>query len=265
MIAGGDCLASITRLERRSAMLRDHLTQQYGLEQISVRLSLSGQHYTIHLPSKDAVDRMFTEASANPQLAKPFWTRVWASGVAMADMALARQSDLAGQRVLELGSGLGVTAAAATAAGATVVAADYSEVALSFLRYNTLANAGASARTLKLDWRSPSTQARNRLDAYHAFPVVMAADVLYEGRDVVPLMQLIDQVLTPDGTLWLAEPGRATAQRFLYRLAEDGWRGVSEVVAVPGEDGAVDHVHVHVLRRPATSDWLRTSLGGWRM
>jgi hypothetical protein len=88
---------------------------------------------------------------------------------------------------------------------------------------------------------------------------------LYEGRDVVPLMQLIDQVLTPDGTLWLAEPGRATAQRFLHRLAEDGWRGVSEVVAVPGEDGAVDHVHVHVLRRPATSDWLRTSLGGWRM
>jgi hypothetical protein len=79
------------------------------------------------------------------------------------------------------------------------------------------------------------------------------------------LLQLIDRVLTPDGALWLAEPGRATAQRFLYRLAEDGWQGVCEVVAVPGADGSVDHVHVHVLRRPTACDWLRTSLGGWRI
>ena len=93
MITGGDCLAPSTRLERRSAALRDYLTQQYGLDEVSVRLSQSGQHYTIHLPSKDAVGRMFAEASENPQLAKPFWTRVWASGVAMADMALARKSE----------------------------------------------------------------------------------------------------------------------------------------------------------------------------
>lgn len=262
---GGDRLLPEARLERRTAMLRDHLDREYGLDSVSVQLAASGERYTIHVPSKDAIARMFVESSKNPELAKPFWTRVWASGVAMADMALARQSELAGMRVLELGSGLGVTAAAATAAGATVVAADYSDVALSFLRYNTLTNAGASARTLRIDWRTPSPQARDRLEAYHAFPVIMAADVLYEGRDVVPLMQLIDRVLTPDGTLWLAEPGRATAQRFLYRLAEDGWQGVSEEIPVPGEDGSVDTVHVHVLRRPTTSDWLRTSLGGWRI
>ncbi len=265
MIPSGDRLAADARLERRVSMLRDHLTREYGLEEASVWLSKSDQHYAIHLPSAAAVERLYAEASKDPQLAKPFWTRVWASGVALADMALARKSELEGVRVLELGSGLGVTATAATAAGATVVAADYSDVALAFLRYNTLANAGTSARTLKMNWRAPTTQARRRLEAYREFPIIMAADVLYEGRDVVPLMQLIDRVLAPDGTLWLAEPGRQTAQRFLYRLAEDGWQGVSELVEVPGGDGSLEQVHVHVLHRPTTGDWLRTSLGGWRI
>lgn len=247
---------------RRLNTLKEHLEQSYGFDAVPVFVPNARRSYAILTPSSESIDRMFDEA---PKHLQPFWTRVWPSGVALADVALAWQSRLAGQRVLELGSGLGVTAAAATEAGATVIAADFSQVALNYCRLNALVNTGRGIRTLPpLDWRNPSRIAAARLDACGEFSVVLGADVLYESGDIVPLMKLIDRVLTPDGTLLLAEPGRKTAERFLYRMAEEGWHGESQSMTLPWSKKTFEEVNVHVLHRPSSSDWLRSSLGGWR-
>lgn len=260
----GECGTATDRhLERRIDTLRDCLDRQLGLVERTVTLKRAQRTLRILTPSPEAIERLFSEA---PRHLQPFWTRVWPSGIALADMAFSWQDDLCGQRVLELGCGLGVTAAATTQIGATVVAVDFAPAALAYCRLNTLINTGRGVRTLPpLDWRAPTQRASASLQASGEFSIIMAADVLYESGDIVPLMQLIDHVLTPDGTLLLAEPGRETAQRFLYRMAEDGWHGVSETVEVLWEDDATEYVNVHVLRRPSTTDWFRSSLGGWRV
>lgn len=250
------------QVQQRIDVLKEHLGKQYGFDVVPVFVPQAGRSYAILTPSAESIDRMFEEA---PKHLKPFWTRVWPSGVALADVVYAWQDRLAGQRVLELGSGLGVTAAAAAEVGATVIAADFSEVALAYCRLNALVNAGRGIRTLPpLDWRDPTPVAAERLDACGEFSVILGADVLYESGDIEPLMRLIDRMLTPDGTLLLAEPGRKTAERFLFRMAEDGWHGESQTVTLPWSKNDTEQVNVHVLHRPDSSDWLRSSLGGWR-
>jgi predicted nicotinamide N-methyase len=250
------------KTKHRIDTLKAHLQTTYGFDVVPVFVPHAQRSYAILRPSVESVDRMFEEA---PKHLQPFWTRVWPSGVALADVALAWRSRLQGQRVLELGSGLGVTACAAAEAGATVIAADFSQAALMYCRLNTLVNTGKGIRTLPpLDWRNPTNVAASRLDACGEFSVVLGADVLYESGDILPLMKLIDRVLTPDGTLLLAEPGRKTAERFLYRMAAEGWHGESKTVQLPWSKDATEEVNVHVLHRPQSSDWLRASLGGWR-
>ena len=57
---------------------------------------------------------------------------------------------------------------------------------------------------------------------------MLAADVLYERRDVEPLLALVERVVAPGGELWLAEPGRPPAARFLESIRARGWIEESE-------------------------------------
>ena len=75
---------------------------------------------------------------------------------------------------------------------------------------------------------------------------------------------VVERILAPDGMLWLAEPGRKTAQRFLNTAAALGWQGVSRTMNGPWPDGTTDTVNVHFLRRPTYVDQLTANLGGWR-
>jgi hypothetical protein len=83
--------------------------------------------------------------------------------------------------------------------------------------------------------------------------VVLAADVLYERRDVDPLLALVERVVAPGGELWLAEPGRPPAARFLKSVGARGWIEESEQCAGPWPDPEDNRkgivVTIHRLRR----------------
>jgi hypothetical protein len=81
-----------------------------------------------------------------------------------------------------------------------------------------------------MNWRDPDT-AFLRV-AEEGFPLVLAADVLYEARDVDPLCELVEHLVAPGGTLWLAEPGRPPARRFVAEMTQDGW--IDDVTTCPG-------------------------------
>jgi predicted nicotinamide N-methyase len=71
----------------------------------------------------------------------PFWAFAWAGGQALARYLIDHPREVAGKRVLDLGSGSGLTAIAAMRAGAaSVLAADIDRMALASVRLNTLAN-----------------------------------------------------------------------------------------------------------------------------
>lgn len=233
--------------DEAAALLRERLALVGPLREEMVRLPRSGCQIEISRPGD--TDALLDQAAGDPEQHLPYWAELWPSGIALADEIALAPYLVAGRRVLELGSGLGLTVGMALVAGAVVVAADYAPEALLLCRLNARRIAGREPFVLGLNWRNPDPELFAL--ANDGFPVVLAADVLYESRDVAPLLELVGQVVAPGGLLWLAEPGRPPAARFLEAAAEQGWSGVSNdhVGPWPDEKDAGVVVHVHRLWR----------------
>jgi predicted nicotinamide N-methyase len=141
--------------------------------------------------------------------------------------------DVAGLEIVELGCGLGVPSLVAAARGAHVTATDWASDAVELLQANADRN-GLQLTLEQRDWREPWAA---------RFDLALAADVLYERRNVEPLIERFLE-LAPVSLLALA--GRPYERTFL-----DAWPGgradVHERVVrltPPGEDGGRgDHQH----------------------
>jgi predicted nicotinamide N-methyase len=131
----------------------------------------------------------------------PYWAELWPAATALSEAL----PDVRGLRVVELGCGLGVTSLVAAARGAEVVATDWAEEAIALLRQNAERN-GLVLRAEVRDWREPWQE---------RFDLAVAADVLYERRNVAPVLARLRE-LAPTALVGLA--GRPYEQEFL-RLA----------------------------------------------
>jgi predicted nicotinamide N-methyase len=132
----------------------------------------------------------------------PYWAELWPAATALAGAL----PDVRGLRVVELGCGLGVTSLVAAARGADVVATDWAEDAIDLLRTNAERN-GLALRAEVRDWREPWAE---------RFDLAVAADVLYEQRNVEPVLARLRE-LAPAALVGLA--GRPAEQDFLRRAA----------------------------------------------
>lgn len=150
----------------------------------------------------------------------PYWAELWPSARALASFVLdgAGERGVTGHDVLELGCGLGLPGIAAALAGArSVLLTDYYEEALHFAAANAERAAVADrVRTHYLDWRSP--------DLSRAYDRVLGADLLFERKNQPILLEVLRHVLTPRGTLLLADPLRQTAEGFGALAREAGYR-----------------------------------------
>ena len=131
----------------------------------------------------------------------PYWAELWPAATALAEAL----PDVRGLRVVELGCGLGVTSLVAAAKGAEVTATDWAAEAVELLRENAARN-GLALRAEVRDWREPWAE---------RFDLALAADVLYERRNVEPLLAQLRE-LAPEALVGLA--GRPYEAEFL-RLA----------------------------------------------
>jgi predicted nicotinamide N-methyase len=160
----------------------------------------------------------------------PYWAERWPSGVALAHHVAAL--DLRGARVLELGCGLGLPSLVAAAFGADVVATDWSADAIALLERNADRN-GVRLGAVRADWREPEP-----LVSLGPFDHVLAADVLYEERNVDPILALLALLAAP---VTLADPGRRHAPGFLDRARGDGWAVATD------PDAQIPHGGIHRL------------------
>jgi predicted nicotinamide N-methyase len=108
--------------------------------------------------------------------------------------------------VVELGAGLGVPSLVAAARAAVVTAVDWAADAIELLCENAARN-GVTVDARRADWRTFGG----------AYDLALAADVLYEERNVEPLLELLPRI-APE--VLLAEPGRPHAAAFLERARE---------------------------------------------
>jgi predicted nicotinamide N-methyase len=248
----------------RPARLAGWLQRQVELELVDVTLPVSGRRYAIARPSGDGRDELFEQAKADPERQMPYWAKVWPSGVALADLVVERGDEVRGRQVLELGAGLGVTACAVLEEGGELITADYSLLPLAMCRLNGLVNTGRAPGSICFNWRD-ERQVSEVLRRHPPIGLVLAADVLYEYRDIQPLIDVIERLLAPGGSLWLAEPVRATAQRFLGKVAEAGWSIDSRRIRAEWPDATDGWVNIHVIRRDEGPADAALALGGWQL
>jgi len=143
----------------------------------------------------------------------PYWADLWPSAQILAEEV--RTMRLEGQRVLELGCGLGMVAIAATLAGGEVTATDYYEDALQFAKLNAMDATGRAIATRMVNWvEMPSDLGR--------FDVVLASDVLYEHRYAPLVANAIATTLVRGGEAIVADPGRIALDAFLEECRERG-------------------------------------------
>lgn len=128
----------------------------------------------------------------------PYWAELWPAARALAEALL----DVSGLRVVELGCGLGLPSLIAAAKGASVTAVDWSPDAVELLLANAARN-GLELRAEVRDWREPWDE---------RFDLALAADVLYERRNVEPVLERLRE-LAPAALVGLA--GRPYEEAFL--------------------------------------------------
>ena len=169
---------------------------------VTENLELGGRSLTIVHPP-DAAELIDEEAFEHEEFL-PYWAELWPSAVALGRTLAALPLD--GLRVVELGCGLAVPSIAASLGGARVLATDWSPDALAYAARNACAN-DAELETLRLAWAEPG-----ELVARAPYDLVVAADVLYERRNVAQLLALLPLLGTD---VLLADPGRPALAAFL--------------------------------------------------
>jgi predicted nicotinamide N-methyase len=171
---------------------------------------LTGRELVLLRP-RDSESLLREEAFEREELL-PYWAELWPSGVALA-RAVADRS-LRGARTLELGCGLGGASIAAALAGGHVTATDWSAGAIELTSRNAERNR-AELRVVRCTFYDAP-----RLEGEHAWDLVLAADVLYERRNVPLLLHVLPRLLAPGGEILLADPGRPAAPAFLEQARE---------------------------------------------
>lgn len=163
------------------------------------------------LPDPDALlDAMTQEEFDRNDGRMPYWATLWPSALALADRVLADGAGLAGRRVLDLGSGLGLVGMAALARGGRVTFLDWEADAVALAVGSAWAagfGGGVGAvEGVACDWRSPPPLA--------PFDRILGADVLYEERNAPGVAAFVAGHLAPGAEAWIVDPGRRHAERF---------------------------------------------------
>jgi predicted nicotinamide N-methyase len=188
---------------------------------------------TLLLERPVAPDELLDEERFAEDEFLPYWSELWPSGLALAELVATLPLD--GTRVLELGCGLGVPSLVAAARGADVTAGDWAPEALELLRANAARN-GLPLEPVLFDWRGPT------IPGGRPFPLVLAADVLYERRNVGPVLAALTRLVAQDGEALVADPGRAHTSVFLQEAAEAGF-GVETIAHGDLPRGGIHRCH----------------------
>ena len=198
------------------------------------RFEIAGREYELLGP--DEYEKLLDDPGVLARFEKdefmPYWAEFWPACLLLAD-AVATWPLVPGglsepPRVLEIGCGLGLAGLVAASRGYQVIASDYDDDALAFVTESARRNGLPLPQTRFVDWR----------EFYPDILVerVIAAEVLYEARNLQPIVEFLRNHLMPGGQAWIIDGNRSTADPF-EGLARG--RGL-EVAVTPLRRGGID-------------------------
>lgn len=190
----------------------EELSEEYDLETSPYTIAGNTFSFVSVRDSYALLDRISPEDFVKDEQ-MPYWAEIWPAAVTLSEF-IVEGLDVAGKKVIEIGAGVGLASVTAAKMGADVMATDYSGEALRFIRLNALKNR-VGLGTERLDWRCIQRDDR--------FDVFLAADVLYERVNLLPIVNAVDKLMRPEGCAYIADPRRRLAQQFLDLAFENGF------------------------------------------
>ncbi|MDF3128016.1 hypothetical protein P0Y35_02285 [Kiritimatiellaeota bacterium B1221] len=147
----------------------------------------------------------------------PYWAELWPSSFLLAETILENKNTLQEGTWLELGCGPALPGTLAAKMGRKGICSDYMEEALWLACLNAHQNhCEENISYQQIDWRTPPDDLQ--------VSWIMAGDVAYETRNFEPLYRTFEQLLKPNGVIWLSEPGRTVAKPFFEGMKQQGWK-----------------------------------------
>lgn len=190
---------------------------------------IEGREYVIERP--DESDKLLDHPAVRSAFAAdeylPYWADLWPASRMLAKV-IVREAWTAGVESLEIGCGLGLPGVVALSVGLHVTFSDYDPTALRFAANNARLNGFDHFQLLQLDWRYPPDGMR--------WAVVLASDLIYELRNVEPLVGLIRRVLQPGGVCLLTDQDRVPSHVLREALPAAGLQFTTQLMRA-GEPG----------------------------
>jgi predicted nicotinamide N-methyase len=190
---------------------------------------VEGRTYLIDQPAQaDKLQKhpAVLEANAKDNY-MPYWAELWPASRMLAK-AILHEPWPPGAEALEIGCGLGLPGIVALSMGVRVTFSDYDACALRFAADNARINGHEDFRTMQLDWRSPPDDLRA--------PVILASDLIYEMRNIEPVIAFIKMVLQPGGVCLLTDQDRIPSHVFKECLQKEELRFITKLMRA-GEPG----------------------------
>ncbi len=159
----------------------------------------------------------------------PFWVKLWEAAMVLS-YALATLPNPKGQRLLELGAGLGAPGITAAACGFDVTLTDYEDIIMDFQKVSAAASGLSNVKIAHLDWLNPPE--------LEPFDVLTAAEVLFREEFFEPLLDVFKRYLKPGGTIYLAHDARRKCLPLFMERAKKEYTiaGSKQTIHKDGQD-----------------------------
>ena len=171
----------------------------------------------------------------------PYWADLWPAARMLAKV-LMREGWPPGLRTLEVGCGLGLPGVVALSRGLHVTFSDYDATALRFAADNARLNGFDHFELLQMDWRYPP--------ADRLFPLILASDLIYEMRNVAPLVALVKHLLAPGGECLLTDQDRVPSYVLRETLTDEGLPFTTQTLRAGEPGGRRLKGTLYRIRRP---------------
>ena len=158
----------------------------------------------------------------------PFWVKLWESALMLADVMATIPAN-PGQRLLELGAGLGAPGLVAATRGYKVTLSDYEPHILDFQRVSAAANELTDVDFRMIDWTKPPEM--------DPFDIIIGAEILFRDDFFQPLLNVFRKYLAENGTIYIAHDVRRKSVPKFLDLAQKEFEIAVKAQKMKSEDG----------------------------
>lgn len=172
----------------------------------------------------------------------PLFGVLWPSSIELAAQVALRPV-LVGERILEVGCGLGLASLIGHRRGSDVTASDHHPLAGGFLAANALLNGLGPIKYRHGHWGATAAQRESAAQAglvplRGRFDHIIGSDLLYERDDRGQLAAFIGHHAAPGALVWIVDPDRGNRSAFNRHMSGLGFALTEQRVDRAGVVGA---------------------------